>query len=136
MTIRAGDFGTAISCIDGRVQQPLSDWMKLYCHVRWVDLVTEPGPDKLLAEGPAGTIEAVQQKVLFSVRMHHSEVVAVSGHHDCAANPATVEEHLEQIRRGVEVVAGWDPRVRVIGLWVNESGWVDLVCDHQPTNRA
>ena len=136
MTIRAGDFGTAISCIDGRVQQPLSDWMKLYCHVRWVDLVTEPGPDKLLTEGPAGTIEAVRQKVQFSVHMHRSEVVAVSGHHDCAANAATTEEHLEQIRRGVEVVAGWDPRVRVIGLWVNESGWVDLVCDRQPAGQG
>ncbi len=136
MTIRPGDFGTAISCIDGRVQQPLSDWLKLYCHVRWVDLVTEPGPDKLLAEGPAGTIEAVRQKVSFSVRMHHSEVVAVSGHHDCAGNPATVEEHLEQIRRSVEVVAGWDLPVRVVGLWVNEWGWVDLVCDHQPAKRA
>jgi hypothetical protein len=136
MTIRPGDFGTAISCIDGRVQQPLSDWLKLYCHVRWVDLVTEPGPDKLLAEGPAETIEAVRQKVSFSVRMHHSEVVAVSGHHDCAGNPATTEEHLVQIRRSVEVVAGWDLPVRVVGLWVNEWGWVDLVCDHQPTIQA
>ena len=53
MTVRPGDFGTAISCIDGRVQQPVSDWLKLYCHVRWVDLVTEPGPDRLLAAGPA-----------------------------------------------------------------------------------
>jgi hypothetical protein len=26
--------------------------------------------------------------------------------------------------------------VRVVGLWVNESGWVDLVCDHQPATQS
>ena len=129
MTIRPGDFGTAISCIDGRVQQPLSDWLKLYCHVRWVDLITEPGPDLVLTAGDPATLETIRHKVSFSVRAHGSHVVAVSGHHDCAANPASHEEHLAQIRRSADIVAGWGLPVRVVGLWVNEWGWVDLVCE-------
>ena len=42
-------FATAITCIDGRVQQPIVDWMKLHTNVHYVDLITEPGPDRLRA---------------------------------------------------------------------------------------
>jgi carbonic anhydrase len=128
-------FATAITCIDGRVQQPISDWMKLHANVHYVDLVTEPGPDKVLSSGPTRLMEDIIRRVEFSVRHHHSPVVAVTGHHDCAANDADKAEHFEQILDGVRVVLAHQMNVRVLGLWLNEWNSVDLVWDTQ-TNQA
>lgn len=124
-------FATAITCIDGRVQQPISDWMKLNTNVHHVDLVTEPGPDKVLSSGPVHLIEDIIRRTRFSVRHHYSPVVAVTGHHDCAANDADKAEHLEQILDGVSVVLSHHLNVRVLGLWLNEWNSVELVWDTQ-----
>ena len=128
-------FATAITCIDGRVQRPVVDWVKGNFNVHYVDLITEPGPDKVLSSGPASLIEDVVRRVLFSVRHHFSPVVALTGHYDCAANAASREEHLEQIQEGVKVLVAYNMNVRVLGLWVNEWESVDLVCDPQSLDR-
>ena len=107
-------------------------------NVHYVDLVTEPGPDKVLSGGASRLMEDIIRRVRFSVRHHHSPVVAVTGHHDCAANDADKAEHLEQILDGVRVVLSHQMNVRVLGLWLNEWNSVDLVWDTQtsqaPTN--
>ena len=122
-------FATAITCIDGRVQQPVNDWVKLLMNVRYVDLITEPGPDKVLAEGPIEIRNDVVRKVRFSIRHHHSKVLALVGHDSCAANSASREEHIEQIIEGVKFLVSCQMDVRVVGLWVNEWGSVDQICD-------
>ena len=43
-------FITAINCIDGRVQEPLISFIKKEFSAEYIDLVTEPGPDKILSE--------------------------------------------------------------------------------------
>src|SRR5215213_4285309 len=130
-----GHFGTAVNCIDGRVQQAVSAWVKRYCRVRWVDMITEPGPNRVLSAGDSPALAAIRAKVALSVRAHGSGMVAVSGHYDCAGNPATEEEHLAQIRRSVAVVAGWGLPVQVVGLWVNERWRVELVCEQGSRDR-
>jgi len=45
-------FGTAITCIDGRVHPPLVAWMQSLFSVAYVDLITEPGPDQVVARTP------------------------------------------------------------------------------------
>lgn len=122
-------FATAITCIDGRVQQPVSDWMKLRFNVRYVDLITEPGPDRALAEGNAEVIAGMVRKARFSITHHNSRVVALSGHDTCAANPVSKEEHFEQILEGVRILISYNLPARIVGLWVNEWGSVDLVWD-------
>lgn len=124
-------FATAITCIDGRVQQPVADWMKLHMNVEYVDLVTEPGPDKVISEGTTYVVDEIVRKAKFSVQHHASPVVALCGHHDCAANHATREEHIEQILEGVRVLLSYHFNVRVLGLWLNEFNSVELVCDTQ-----
>lgn len=122
-------FATAITCIDGRVQQPIMDWVKLHVNVNHVDLVTEPGPDKVLSRESTYIVDEIVRKVSFSIRHHESQVVAVSGHHDCAANPATREEHIEQIQEAVQVLLSYQLRARILGLWLNEWHSVELVWD-------
>jgi hypothetical protein len=122
-------FGTAINCIDGRAQAPVADWVRLHCHVTYVDTVTMPGPDKVLTQGPREVVDLIRQNVLVSVNAHHSAVVAVAAHHECAANPVPAEEHKRQIGAAVEIVRGWSLGVRVVGLWVNEWWQVEVIAD-------
>ena len=129
-------FATAITCIDGRVQRPVTDWVKLHTNVHHVDLVTEPGPDKALSSGPQNLIDEIMRKVSFSVRYHYSPVVILNGHHDCAANAASDEEHIEQILEGVRVILSYKLNVRVVGLWLNQWESIELVWDTQAREAA
>jgi carbonic anhydrase len=124
-------FATAITCIDGRVQQPVADWVKLNINVEYVDLVTEPGPDKVLSSETTYVVDEIIRKISFSIRHHNSPVVALCGHHDCAANDADREGHIEQILEGVRVLQSYNLNVRLLGLWLNEWGSVEMVCDTQ-----
>jgi carbonic anhydrase len=120
-------FATAITCIDGRVQRPVSDWIKLHTGVHHVDLITEPGPDKVFTEGPAKLVDDVMRRVSFSVRHHFSEFVALVGHHQCAANDASREEHIEQILEGIRLIPRYERHVRLLGLYLNEWGSIELL---------
>ena len=136
MPLPRSKFATAITCIDGRVQQPIVDWMKLNVNVDYVDLITEPGPDKALNDGPVHVIDEIVRKVSFSILHHSSNIVAVTGHHDCAANDADKEEHIEQILEGVRVLLSYQINARVLGLWLNEWNSVELVWDTQTREAA
>jgi hypothetical protein len=122
-------FGTVVNCIDGRAQNPASDWIKLYCGVDFVDTITTPGADRALAEGPPERVSRVEIKVRLSVVRHSSPVVAIAGHYDCLANPCDIEERFGLIARSAETILSWGLDVRVLGLYVNEWGSVEVVTD-------
>jgi hypothetical protein len=122
-----GTFGTAINCIDGRAQAPVADWVKIHHHVDYVDMVTEPGVEAPLARGDADITEAIKRKVMVSATAHSSGVVAVAAHHGCAGNPVSKEEHIAQVRTAMQVVASWGMPVAIVGMWVNEYGYVEIV---------
>lgn len=124
-----GQFATAINCIDGRTQRPVSEWMRIQFSVDFVDTITQPGPDAALTGGPTPVIEMMRQNVDVSVSAHQSRIIAIAGHHGCAGNPVSDEEHKEQIRASCRVVAQWGYPARVIGLWVNEWWQVEVVAD-------
>jgi len=119
-------FAASINCIDGRVQGPISKWIKENHGVEFVDVVSEPGCDLTLS-GPSDAEAGMKAKVEISINAHKSKLVFVSGHHECAANPVSKEEHIAHIKKAVERVNSWNLPVRVIGLWVNDSWTVDAV---------
>ena len=130
MTIPAMDtFGTAINCIDGRAQTPVTEWIRLHCNLKYVDMITTPGADQALSSGSGDRVERVRRKVRLSVERHLSPVVAVAGHFDCLANPCEFDKRRDQIIRSAGVVSSWKFGVRVLGLYVNEWGSVDVICD-------
>ena len=45
----AGKFATAINCIDGRTQRPVSEWIRIQFAIDYVDTITHPGPEKALS---------------------------------------------------------------------------------------
>ena len=120
-------FGTAINCIDGRLQEPVARWLKDTYHLDYVDMITEPGADKLLATGDAESLAAVRAKVDISTGSHGSTLVAVVGHHDCAGNPVTPEEHQEHIRAALRTLRFWNIPTTIIGLWVDDQWQVHEV---------
>jgi hypothetical protein len=44
-------FAMAIHCIDGRVQIPVIEWLRRQYGMEYIDMITEPGPERLLTEG-------------------------------------------------------------------------------------
>lgn len=126
-TMAAGTFATAINCMDGRVQNPVADWVKIHQHVQFVDMITEAGADGIMVRGTPAQLDSIRQRVLVSVNAHNSTFVAIAGHQGCAGNSVSDAEHFADIEAAMAVVASWQLPVQIVGLWVNEWGYVDLV---------
>ena len=123
----SGKFGTAINCIDGRTQAPVSDWIKENHSVDYVDTITEPGCDKVLLEVDYDKIDHIKSKLLISIKAHNSSLIVIAGHYDCAANPVSKEEHLTQIKKSINIIKSWNFPVKVLGVWVNDQWKIEQV---------
>ncbi|MBA4718157.1 MAG: hypothetical protein HRO68_03280 [Nitrosopumilus sp.] len=120
-----GKFATSISCIDGRIQLPLAKWIKENYSVDYVDAITEPGVDKNVTRD--SITASIKTKATISIRTHKSELIVFSGHYNCAANPVSNEEHIEFIKKGVEVISSWNLGAKVVGVWVDDSWTVNAI---------
>lgn len=115
-------FVTAINCMDGRVQIPVIEWLKKKHTVDYVDMITEPGPNKILAEEKDSLkVESIKRRVEISINKHNSKLIAIVGHYDCAGNPEEESQQLKQILSAIEKIASWNFKVQVIGLWVDQN---------------
>ena len=116
-----GKFGTAIVCMDGRVQLPVHNWLMKKYSLDYVDTITEPGPDKILSQGASLQVESIKSRVLISVNAHGSDTIFISAHHDCAGNPVSRDEHIEMVKHCINIVKGWNlPVKHIIGAWIDE----------------
>ena len=70
-------FGTAINCIDGRVQLPVLEWVKEKYAVSYVDMITEPGVDVIFSQTNSDKMEQLKSKVIVSRNAHGSNIVAI-----------------------------------------------------------
>ena len=116
-------FVTCINCIDGRTHEPLILFLKRRYGIDYVDMVTEPGPGKILAEGKDRyAVSSIKKRVRMSVEKHSSRLIVITGHYDCAGNPVGKNEHLSQLRQAVERVSAWGFNLPVLGIWINLRG--------------
>ena len=123
-----GKFGTAINCMDGRVQLPVINWMKGKYALDFVDMITEPGPDKMLTQGSPAQVESIKSRVLISVNAHGSETIVMVGHHDCAGNPVSKEEHIRQVKECVKILQSWKlPVKNIMGVWINDNWTIEII---------
>ncbi len=128
MNIEPAKFATALNCMDGRVQKPVTEWIRSEYTVDYVDMVTKPGIDKVLSEGSVQDIEELKNYVTISVKEHGSHLVVITGHQDCAGDPVDVETHHRQIKKAVSVVKSWNLEVKIVGLFVNKNFVITVVC--------
>jgi hypothetical protein len=123
-----GKFGTAINCMDGRAQLPVTNWLKGKYALDFIDMITEPGPDKMLTQGSPGQVESIKSRVLISVNAHGSETILVAAHHDCAGNPVSREEHIRQVKECVKILQSWKlPVKNIIGAWINDNWNLEII---------
>ncbi|MCG8339179.1 MAG: hypothetical protein MJE63_32105 [Proteobacteria bacterium] len=121
-------FCTVINCMDGRTQLPVNQHLKEKFKAEYVDTITEPGPNRILAEQTAQhKLESIFQRLEISIKKHHSVGLAIVGHHDCAGNPTTREEQEKHIRKSIDFLKGKYPEIEVLGLWVDDTWQVHEV---------
>lgn len=104
--------------MDGRTQEPVIKYLKNKYQADHVDMITEPGIVKLLADNNFGNI---QEKINISVNKHGSKLIAIVAHDDCAGNPVNKEAQIEQLNKGQKLVSPRYPGIKVIKLWIDES---------------
>jgi hypothetical protein len=120
-------FAAAINCMDGRVQLPVIEFLRNNYNVDYVDLITEAGPDGLMASGDSAARESIRRRVMVSVEKHGAKLVAIAAHDDCAGNPVSKSAHLGDLTKALAVIESWNLPVKTIGLWVDSSGRVSAV---------
>ena len=126
--MRSKKFATAINCMDGRVQLPIIEWLKKKYKVDFVDMITEPGPNKILAKGKDKLlIKSIKERTEISVKKHFSNLIALVGHTNCAGNPVKKRKQLEEIIKSVEIIKSWNLNAKTIGLWVNGKWEVERI---------
>ena len=116
-------FCTAIKCVDGRTTQPVISFLTTRFKCDYVDLVTEPGVNRIIADNlDDTTVASIIRRVDISVEKHQSRGIAISGHADCAGNPAPADEQRSHTIAAVKYIRAHFPSVPVIGLWV-DANW-------------
>jgi len=124
----AKTFAAAINCIDGRTQIPVIAHLRSSFGVDYVDMITEPGVNRLLAENESeAVISSIRGKLEISVSRHGATLVAIVGHSGCAGNPADREAQIAHLLAAKETVRAWDFGIRIVGLWVDDNGVVSEV---------
>ena len=118
----APSFAGAVNCMDGRTQLTVYNYLKRRCGAAYVDMITEPGPVRILARGKErGLIASIRKRVGISVEKHGARLMAVVAHHDCAGNPAAKKRQLKQLAASVKTIRSWGFEAEVIGLWVDRN---------------
>jgi hypothetical protein len=122
------EFAAAINCMDGRVQEPVAAWVREWSGARYVDMITDAGPVRVLAQSRyAQATRAMRNWLEISITAHGTTHVAVAGHADCAGNPVDEEQQRIHIRRALQTVDSWGFGVELAGLWVDAKGKVHQV---------
>jgi hypothetical protein len=102
--------------MDGRCQEKTVAFAKKLFVADYIDNITQPGMDKILAGGPHVVApdeflptlrDWVRRKADISAHGHGSAQVLITAHCGCAGNPVPYEEHLEHLRAAKESVAAW-----------------------------
>jgi hypothetical protein len=118
-------FGTAINCMDGRIQIPINQWLKTNYDIDNVDTITEHGIVKLFSNSEE--IAKIKSKVSLSIEQSNSKIILVSAHHDCEGNLISKDSQVSQIKHAVCAIRSWGLTATVVGIWVNEQLQVEVI---------
>ncbi len=124
------EFCTSIHCMDGRIQEPVIRFLKARYQVKYVDVITEPGPCRILAENrDKELVKSIVERINISVMKHKSQLIAVSGHHDCAGNPCDADTQKNQIKKSIDFCRDLYPNIDMIGLWIDNNWEVTVFAE-------
>jgi hypothetical protein len=114
--------------MDGRVQEPIIQFLKNRYNVSYVDCITEVSPCRILSDDSnEKAIKLIVSKIAISLHHHRSRLIALSGHHDCAGNQSDRIRQIEQMHKGKHLLNEHFPDVDIICLWVNQDWQIEVV---------
>jgi carbonic anhydrase len=120
-------FFTVVGCMDGRVQHLMEVLGQEKFNADYPDTITEAGIVRAISNNPSQDfLKRLKFKLLVSVDKHHSRGILVDGHQECAGNPVEDSQHIEDIKKSVEVIKELiEKKVPVSGVFVKRgtSGW-------------
>ena len=124
-------FCTVINCIDGRVQLPIIHYLQNRFNVEYVDSITEAGPNLILSEKKnSPNTQLMLEKLNISIEKHNSIGVAIVGHHDCAGNPAPLNDQIIHIKKSIIYLRQHFKNIEIIGLWLDENWEVHEITEN------
>ena len=120
-------FGTAVNCIDGRVQYPVLDYLNRNFDLEFFDSPNEAGPLHILTDrSDQCRLISLKEQIRVSVEEHGSRLIALVGHHDCAGNPVKREIQEKQIIDALAYLRrAFGKHILYVGLYVNEQWKVE-----------
>ena len=120
-------FYTAVNCMDGRIQESVSNYIKKQYNVLFVDMITGAGPVKIFSNKKTKNLESIISCIDISLKHHKSKGIAIVAHYDCAGNPISDEEQKKLLKKAVAFLVNEYINVSVCGLWVNKNGEVEKI---------
>lgn len=120
-------FATTLTCIDGRIQRPVSDFLTTRFGAAHIDKVTRAGMVKHLTASYDSATNLIIEDLETSVKGHGSTQIALVAHHDCAGNPITDEEQRSQLTEAVAHFRRRYPGHEVIGMWLGENWAIEVI---------
>ena len=120
-------FYTAINCMDRRIQESITNYIKKKYNVLFVDMITGVGPVKILSNKKTENLESIISCIDISLKNHKSKGIAIVAHYDCAGNPVSDEEQKKLLKKSVTFLVNKYINVSVCGLWVSKNGKVEKI---------
>lgn len=121
-------YATAVICVDGRIQEPVQQFLKDNYRVDFVDVITEPGPAKILAEhSDIYKMKSIRQRLEMSVKHSGSKLILMGGHYDCSSNPVDHATHIAQILNASALLKEWYPDAEIVSAWVDKEWKVNVL---------
>lgn len=119
-------FGTVLTCMDGRVQRPVHDYLSDAFGLPHLDTVTAAGMIRHLATDTDRT-PVILGDLEISIDRHGSNRVGVVAHHDCAGNPVPDAAQRTEVVTALARLAERYPGIELVGLWVNETWTIECL---------
>ncbi len=121
-------FLCVITCMDGRIQKPVLNYLEKKFPGYYPDTVTEPGPVKILSNDAYSLLlPSVMQRVEISVNKHGAKQIFIVAHPDCAGNPVEKQTQIDQLQQAKKRLQSFYPGLDVHALWVEENNKVEEV---------
>jgi len=109
---------TLLSCIDGRFQVPLTEYLLNKYDGYIVDKITYPGMDKVFSHDFINEQEFIKSSIEISFS-RGSNSIYLMGHSDCTGNVLSDELHLIEVKNSIENLKKLYKGVKVIGLFID-----------------
>ncbi len=127
-TLRDDHRATCLTCMDGRIQIPVINWIRRSSKVKYVDIISGPGMDGILTR-PHAQMESILTGIKISTQTNRSSHIFVVGHFDCRGNPVSYETHKDQIIAATKKIKTLFSSYPVTGLWVNSKWQVKKIVE-------